>query len=194
MLLCPKASLSHVDYSRVPKALTSQHQACYDPAPSDLLSFVPAPPQNVARGGKGSLGHAVFQPLLGHRRMGLGPGTFPFQDVGSPHSLCGIAFPASDTRVLLCTITLTRQWPSGTPQRSAFQTPGKGEGHFVAAWNGGCSHTALVGTGWLRGPWDQTPGQGLDRSHAFHRILFVTPTWAFFPPQLSAVLAHFLMS
>lgn len=52
MLLCPKASLSHVDYRRVPKALTLQHQACYDPAPSDLLSFVPAPPQNVARGGE----------------------------------------------------------------------------------------------------------------------------------------------
>ena len=32
--------------------------------------------------------HAVFQPLHGQIRMGLGPGTLPLQKIKSPHSSC----------------------------------------------------------------------------------------------------------
>lgn len=135
MFLCPKASLSHVDYRRVPKALTLQHQACYDPAPSDLLSFIPASPQNVAQGWERQSWARCLSTPARPQKMGLEPGTFPFQDMGSPHSLCGIAFAASDH---VCSFVPLRS-PVALRHTPVFciQDPREGRGSFCCSMKWG---------------------------------------------------------
>lgn len=109
------------------------------------------------RAGKGSHMHSVFHPLLGHRRMGLGPGTFPYQDMGSPHSLCGSSLPCFRlTRYPFVSPSTHVSGPQAPPSLFVVQTPGEGRGSLCCSmkWGGGVvrSHSScgLQGALW---PW-----------------------------------------
>lgn len=89
--------------------------------------------------GKGRLTHTIFQHLLGRMRIGLGPGTHPYQEIKSPQSLwwayhLGI-FPCfRHNECSFALLTRVHQWPSGTlPAFTMLDSRGRGWGLSTAA-------------------------------------------------------------